>query len=231
MPNMRVLMIEDDVDLAANLGEYLEVKGYEITFAYDGLTGLQRGAEEAWDAVILDLTLPGADGLDICRRLRESKQPEIPILVLTARDSLEDKVLGFEAGADDYVVKPFALAEIDLRLRALHRRAVNCLGKSELRVEDLVMDVALQRVERDGQNIRLSRISFRFLQALMEAAPRVVSKDEIERAIWGECYRDGDRLRSHLYLLRQAVDRPFCSPLIHTVHGRGYRVGSDQDNQ
>ncbi|MEM7203104.1 MAG: response regulator transcription factor [Planctomycetota bacterium] len=224
---MRVLLIEDDIDLAATIGEYLEARACDLRYAYDGLTGLHLAASERWDALVLDLTLPGADGLDVCRRLREMGGPPTPILALTARDTLEDKVRGFEAGVDDYLVKPFALAELHLRLRALHRRATPHAAGAVLQIEDLVVDVATQTVARDGIPVRLSKIGFAFLLTLVRAAPAMVSKDELTRAIWGDALVEPDLLRSHLYLLRRAVDRPFATPLIHTVHGRGYRVGRE----
>ena len=219
-----MLLIEDDVDLAATVGDYLTAKGHATDFAYDGLGGLNLAGKHEHDVVVLDLGLPGLDGLEVCRSLRGAGRSDLPVLMLTARDTLEDKLQGFEAGADDYLLKPFAMAELLVRLEALHRRSQGTVGEPALRVADLEIEPALGRVTRAGQRLELHRIGELLLTVLARESPRIVTREELERAIWSEETPDRDLLRSHLYLVRQIVDRPFDVPLIQTVRGRGIRL-------
>ena len=220
---MHLLLIEDDVDLAATIGEYLEAKGHTVDFGYDGLTGLHLASDGQHDGLILDLNLPGLDGLEVCRGLRKASHA-VPILMLTARDTLEDKVAGFEAGADDYLLKPFEMRELLVRLEALHRRAKGENSQETLRVGDLVIEPSLGRITRAGKRLELHRIGESLLILLARASPHIVSRADLETAIWGAETPDRDLLRSHLYLVRQIVDKPFAHPLIHTVRGRGVRL-------
>ena len=221
---MLVLIVEDDPDLAANVGEYLEDQGHEVDYAADGPAGLRLGLERRWDAIVLDLTLPGIDGLEICRRLREERAWESPVLMLTARDTLPDKLDGFEAGADDYLVKPFALRELGARLEALQHRGA--ARRRVLRVEDLELDTAAHLARRDGRRLELKPTGFKLLRRLMEAAPGALSRDQLERDLWPDEPPDSAALNTHIYNLRKAVDRPFETPLLHTVAGIGYRLGA-----
>ena len=225
---MRMLLIEDDVDLAATTAEYLAARGHEVEFAYDGRTGLQLATMGLFDCIVLDLALPAMDGLEVCRTLRRESR-EQPILMLTARDTLEDKLKGFEAGADDYLVKPFELAELVARVGALQRRAQGPAEGKSLRVGDLVIEPSLGRASRNGQPLALHRIGMEILTLLARASPHMVAREELERAIWGSGALDRDLLRSHLYLIRRAVDRPFDLPLLHTIRGRGVRLGVLED--
>jgi len=220
---MHLLVIEDEPDLVANLYDFLEAHGHSVDAAYDGLGGLQFAATGRYDAIILDLMLPGMDGLDVCRRLRDAGS-DTPILMLTARDTLPDKLEGFESGADDYLVKPFALAELEARLVALVRRARGKTGHGELQVADLRFDPGTLRVERGGRRIELPRIPLRMLELLMRKSPRVVSRAEMERAVWGDTPPESDALRAHLHVLRSAIDREGEVPLVHTIRGIGYRL-------
>ena len=221
---MRVLLIEDSPDLAANLVDYLVNLGHEVDWARDGLDGLRQSLNGAHDAVVLDLGLPWMDGLELCRRLRQ-QQGEQPVLILTARDDLDSKIAGFEAGADDYLVKPFAMSELDARLQALHRRA-RALPRpdAKLAVDGLLLDPATRRVTRDGVTIRLPPIEMRLLALLLRETRRVVTRAELESEIWGDLPPDSDALRAHIHVLRAAIDHPFPSALLHTVHGVGYRL-------
>ncbi len=221
---MRVLVIEDDLDLAATLGDYLEAVGHEVDFAYDGHAGVQIASSSRFDAIVLDVGLPGIDGLEVCRRIRQAEVEAVPILMLTARDLLQDKLAGFDAGADDYVLKPFEMAELVVRLAALDRRAKRVPTDETLRIADLVIQPTLGTISRAGQPLELHRIGVELLTILARRSPRLVPRDELEYAIWGGDSPDRDLLRSHLYLVRQVVDRPFATPLIQTVRGRGLRL-------
>ena len=219
-----VLLIEDHQDIAEMLYEYLERQGYAMDYAPDGITGLHLAVTGDYQAIILDLMLPGIDGLAVCERLRDDAKKSTPILMLTARDTLQDKIVGLDAGADDYVVKPFEMTELEARLRAFLRRGQSSLTEDRLSVADLTFDTGTFEVTRAGQTITLMPIGMKMLAVLMRASPRVVSREELERQVWGDVMPDSDALRSHLYNLRKAVDKPFPEALIHTVHGAGYRI-------
>jgi DNA-binding response OmpR family regulator len=221
---LKVLVIEDDPDLAANLVDYLAARGHLVDAAGDGLTGLHLATSQNFDAILLDLILPGLDGITLCRRLRNETGNITPVLMLTARDTLEDKVAGLEAGADDYLVKPFALREVEARLHALTRRANAAFSHGELRIADLSFDPNSRRVTRAGVNIMLPPIPMRLLEALMRASPKVLSREELERRAWGDAPPDSDALRAHLHILRSAIDKPFARPLIRTLRGLGWQI-------
>ncbi|MEM7482843.1 MAG: response regulator transcription factor [Acidobacteriota bacterium] len=218
----RVLVIEDDPDVASNIAEYLESRHFVLDFAYDGISGLHLAVTGSFDALVLDLMLPGIDGLTLCRRLRSDSTFEAPpILMLTARDALDDKIKGFEAGADDYLVKPFALPELFHRLQALLRRGV--AGEPQiLKVHDLELDWPSRTVRRAGQVLQLNRTELKILSILMRASPALVRRQDLADALWQDQEVSEDLLRSHIYRLRRAIDRPFADPLLHTVRGQGY---------
>ena len=224
-----VLVIEDNRDIAEMVCAHLERRGFRVDYAGDGVTGLHLGVTDAFDAIVLDLMLPGIGGLEVCRRLREDARRDVPILMLTARDTLEDKVGGLEAGADDYLVKPFEIEELEARLRALIRRRRGLVTRAILQVGDLALDPETLRVTRGGVEIPVTPTGFKILSLLMRASPRVVSRREIEAEVWGDTPPDSDSLRSHLYSLRRSVDRPFEVPLIHTVQSAGYRLAPPND--
>ncbi|MDW8478993.1 MAG: response regulator transcription factor [Xanthomonadales bacterium] len=219
-----ILLIEDNRNIAEMVGEYLERRGYGVDYAADGVTGLHLAVTNSYDVIVLDLMLPGLDGLELCRKLRQEGKRATPVLMLTARDTLDDKVKGLDAGADDYLVKPFAIQELEARIRALIRRDRRQVSTEVLKVGDLVLDTATLRVTRAGRELQLSPIALKLLTILMRESPRVVSRRDIEREIWGDALPDSDTLRSHLYNLRKAIDRPFERPLLHTIHGAGYRI-------
>ena len=219
-----VLLIEDNRDIAEMVGSYLEVRGYELDYAADGVTGLHLAVVNDYDAIVLDLMLPGMDGLSVCRTLREEARRDTPLLMLTARDTQQDKISGLDAGADDYLVKPFDIRELEARLRALVRRRRGSIASDTLRVADLSLDTGTLEVQRGGQRLTLTPIALRMLTVLMRASPRVVSRTDLEREVWGDLLPDSDTLRSHLYTLRKTIDKPFDRPLLHTVHGAGYRM-------
>jgi DNA-binding response OmpR family regulator len=222
---MNILLIEDNRDLATNLFDYFEAKGHSMDLAADGISGLHFAATNQYDVLILDVMLPGIDGLTLCKRLREAGK-QTPILMLTARDSLDDKIAGLEAGADDYVVKPFSLREVDARLQALVRRATVRDSVSALQVGDLSFDTGTYQVMRGERSIELPPVPLKLLEILMRQSPRVVPRDEIERAIWGDSPPDSDALRAHLYILRNAVDKNADKPLLKTLRGIGYQISN-----
>ncbi|MEJ5208857.1 response regulator transcription factor [Denitratimonas sp. CY0512] len=220
---MRILVIEDNTDIAANLGDFLEDRGHTVDFAGDGVTGLHRAVVDDFDAIILDLNLPGMDGLEVCRKLRQEARKQTPVLMLTARDALEQKLAGFDSGADDYLVKPFALQELEARLAVLLRRGRGNTARV-LNVADLEFNLDTLEVFRGGTLVTLNPTALKILQVLMEASPAVVTRQELETRVWGEELPDSDSLRVHIHGLRAAVDKPFGKPLIQTRHGIGYRL-------
>jgi DNA-binding response OmpR family regulator len=225
---MRILIVEDHRDIAENIGDYLEPKGHELDYAADGITGLHLAVTNDYDVIVLDLMLPALDGLQVCRKLRQEGKRNTPVLMLTARDQLDDKIEGFDAGADDYLVKPFAMKELEIRLNALSRRATTSQASRVLKVGDLEFDPDTQTVKRAGQRLELNPSLRTLLGLLMSNSHRVVKRDELEQALWGDERPDGDVLRAHIYALRTAIDRPFPLKLLHTVHGMGYRLTDER---
>jgi DNA-binding response OmpR family regulator len=224
---MHLLLIEDSQDLAANVCEYLEARGHVMDAAADGVTGLHLAVVNTYDAVILDLGLPGIDGLTLCRKLRQEAHKHTPVLMLTARDTLKEKLGGFGAGADDYLVKPFALEELEARLEALVRRGTT--RGTVLGIADLTVNTDTLQVRRGDTRIELTPIALKLLVLLLRASPRVLSRGEIELALWGDAPPDSDALRAHVHILRTAIDRKFAVKLLHTVHGMGYRIAAPDD--
>lgn len=229
---MRILIIEDNKDIVANLYGFLEPKGYVLDTAANGYGGLALAAEQEYDAVVLDVMLPGLNGLEFCRKLRGELAKATPVLMLTARDTLEDKVAGFESGADDYLVKPFSLVELEIRLRALVRRARGAqAGAPVLQFGELSFDTVHYEVRRAGRLLALTRTGYTILKCLMKDAPRVVSRDTLEHEVWGDERPDSDALRTHIHALRQALDKPYPFAMLRTIPGIGYKlVISDDDN-
>lgn len=225
-PNTKkfVLLVEDNRSLSEAAGLFLESKGYEVDYAMDGAEGLRLATDTKYDVIVLDVGLPKLDGIAFCQKLRNEARRNTPVLMLTARDTLDDKIAGLGAGADDYLTKPFATQELHARLQALTRRDRRELAGEILTVKDLVLDVSTQEVKRQGKKLLVSPIGMQVLQILMRASPAVVSRQDIEREIWGSNLPDSDTLRSHLYNLRKIVDKPFDTPLIHTVMSFGFRL-------
>lgn len=220
---MHILIVEDNRDIANNIADFLELKGYSFDFALNGMTAVSKVRADEFDLIILDLMLPGMDGLEVCRTVRAECIRHIPIIMLTARDTLPDKLEGFDAGTDDYLTKPFALEELCARIRALAKREpekrskVVCIGELELTAETRL-------VERAGQRIKLNNTCFQILHILMVASPRIVSKGELELKIWQELPPGSDVIRSNIYTLRNKIDKPFDYPMLHTEHGVGYSI-------
>jgi len=224
---MQLLLIEDHKDIAANIAEYFAARGDSVTHAVNGENGLRLALDNPYDAVVLDLMLPGMDGLSLCRSLRQAGRTRVPVLMLTAKDLLADKIEGFEAGADDYLVKPFSLAELDARLKALVRRASPPDAPRVLTVGDLKFDLDTLEAERGGEPIKLNPTTRRILAMLMQNSNRVVTRAELEHELWGDNAPEGDFLRAHMHALRTAIDKNFPVKLLHTIHGTGYRLSPD----
>ncbi len=221
-----ILLVEDNEWLSENIAEYLEGRGHRVDFAYDGRAGLRTALGGSFDVVILDLSLPYLDGVEVCRELRSKAARHTPVIMLTARDALDDKLQGFDAGADDYLTKPFELAELAARCEALSQR--HRLGTSHiLQIGNLRLDRRSSSATRDGRLLRLTPITFQILLILAEAHPAPVPRHELTRRLWGDDPPDSDSLRSHVHFLRQALDRPFAKAMLATVHGVGFRLSED----
>lgn len=221
---MHVLIIEDNPDIVANLYGYLEPLGYTLNVARTGKAGICCATESIHDAIVLDLSLPGMDGVEVCRTLRCEHRLATPILMLTARDTVHDKLTGFEVGADDYLVKPYSLPELDARLKALVRRARNEHVQSVLTFGDLQLDTSTGQSTRAGQALELTPTGYKILTALMRAAPALMPREALEREVWGDNPPDSDALRTHIHTLRQALDKPFSHSMLLTLPGTGYRL-------
>ncbi len=225
---MRLLLIEDNRDILANLTDYLTLRGYDVDCAQDGMTGMHLAATNPYDLILLDVMLPGIDGYTLCRRLRESERVSTPVIMLTARDALDDRLQGFRTGADDYLTKPFALSELAARIDAVLRRGRGH-GRRELVVADLHYDLDTLEVSRAGRAIHVGPIGLKLLAVLMQKSPAVVRREELEAALWADDPPDSDSLRSHVHNLRTLIDKPFPARLVHTVHGIGYRLAPSDD--
>ena len=219
-----ILLIEDHHDIADMVCEFMESRDYIMDYAADGVTGLHLAVTGDYDAIILDLMLPGMDGIDLLSKLRKEARKATPILILTARDTLQDKLTGLDAGADDYLVKPFEIKELEARVRAMIRRERGQASPETLQVGDLVFNTGTMEVSRNNEPIKLAPIGLKILRILMQQAPRVVSRREIERRIWGDILPDSDTLRSHMYNLRKCIDKPYDVQLLHTIQNSGYRM-------
>ena len=221
---MRLLVIEDNRNLVANLFAYFEARGHVLDAAPDGITGLHLALTQAYDALILDWMLPRMDGPEVLRKLRDDGHSDMPVIMLTARDELPDKLAGFRAGADDYLTKPFDLPELEVRLEILQSRMQGRSRSRVLEVEDLRLDLSTLEASRGGKPVRLFPAGRKLLEVLMRASPAVVSREQLELALWGDEPPDGDMLRSHIYELRREVDGPFAVKLIQTLPRVGYRL-------
>ncbi|MGH8981439.1 MAG: response regulator transcription factor [Acidimicrobiales bacterium] len=218
---MRVLVVDDDPAVGAALDRALRLDGYSVTTAGDGPAALQALALSPPDAVVLDLGLPGIDGLEVCRRMRAAGD-DTPVLMLTARDAVQDRVLGLDAGADDYVVKPFALAELQARLRALLRRRPADGGEA-LRFADLELDLGTREARRGERTFTLTRIEFDLLELFLRHPRQVLTREVILDRVWGYTFDSGtNSLAVYVGYLRRKTEAGSESRLLHTVRGVGY---------
>ena len=223
MENLSVLLIEDTAAIATQVCDYLEAQGIAVDYADNGTEGIRLAQAHAFDVILLDIMLPDLDGKLVCQTLKQQCDPTPPVLMLTARDSIDDKTQGFDAGADDYLTKPFALPELLGRCRALARR--HGLHQSrQTHIGELTLDEPRQQAYRCGQALALSSTDFAILQLLVKAYPAAVSRQHIINKVWGDGLPDSDVLRSHIYTLRQSLDKPFATPMLKTVHSLGFRL-------
>lgn len=224
---MKILVIEDNKDILANIIDYLSIKGYETDCAQDGLAGLNLAISNYYDLIVLDIMLPRMDGIEVCNQLRANRK-NVPIIMLTARDSIDDRLIGFKAGADDYLIKPFALVELVARIEAIIRRSQGD-DKFFLQVADLTYDLDTCIVRRAEVTLKLTPLSLRLLELLMKKSPHVVRREVLEQQVWGDDLPDTDILRSHIHQLRQIIDKPFAKPLLYTVPKIGYRLAESEN--
>lgn len=219
--SLYILVVEDQQSIAQNIASYMEDKGHVLDFATQGDQGLELALTNHYDLVILDLNLPVMDGLEVCKQLREQASHHVPIIMLTARDSIDDKISGFTNGADDYLTKPFSLEELEVRCFALSRRHL-LQTNDTLTFDQLIIDRKRQQVERDGISLELHSMGYRILIILAEAYPQVVSRSKLSQKLWADEPTESDALRSHIYQLRNVLDKPFNYPMIKTMHGIGF---------
>jgi len=225
---MRILVVEDEEAIAAVLKKGLEEAGYFVTLAHDGQKGLEEARMHPFHLIVLDLMLPKVDGLTLCRELRQSKDP-IPILMLTARDAVDDRVKGLETGADDYLPKPFEFKELLARVHALLRR--DKLHKSRIiRVADLEIDTGAHRVVRGGKEIALSRREYDLLEALASQEGRVLTREVIQERVWMAEDAFSNTVDVYVGMLRKKIDAGFDKKLIRTVHGVGYTLRAEGES-
>lgn len=216
-----VLLVEDDKELASSVADYLEYENIRCDHAYNGYSGFTLASTNSYDVILLDLMLPKIDGLTVCDKLRHNGL-DVPILMLTARDTLEDKEAGFNVGTDDYLVKPFAMKELTMRIKALAKRRSN--QSKKLVIDDLVLDLNAKKVMRANTEIALTRINLQLLELLMRSSPNIITRTEIEEKLWPNDTPESNNLKVQLYQLRQKIDKPFAHKLIETVAGQGFRI-------
>lgn len=220
---LNLLIVEDQTDLAANLWDYFSRRGHVVDHAADGQTGLRMAMSGGYDVIVLDLGLPRLDGLVLCRRLRDAGHG-VPVIMLTARDQLDDKLKGFAEGADDYLVKPFAMRELEARIGVLARHQ-QPLKDQPLQLHGVELDPGAHLARREDRAISLTRTQTLLLECLMRESPRIVDQAKLIRVVWGEGGAESSALHTHIYALRALIDKPFDKQLLHTVHGIGYCFG------
>lgn len=224
---IKVLLVEDDQQLSASLADYLTELEYDVDFAFNGKSALTLLDEDTYDVVIMDVSMPVLDGLDTAKAIRHDQHLDVPIIFLTARDTLEDKLAGFKSGADDYLVKPFSSEELVCRIEAILQRG-KLANNSIQSLGELTFNHQLHQVQREGTFIELDDIQFQILSLLAKHAPSPISRVGLEDHLWPDGLPESDPLRTHIYRLRQKLDKPFKTNLVVTVHGKGYRLAIPQ---
>ncbi|MFA0414271.1 response regulator transcription factor [Vibrio renipiscarius] len=220
---MKILIVDDSHNVAETIADYLELEGMTIDCAYHGEAALKLAAEQHYDVIIMDIMMPKVDGITAVKKLRQEQFCNTPILFLTAKDSLDDKVAAFEAGGDDYLLKPFAMQELSLRVKALASRGPR-QDIGQLSFADITINTQTDEVTRAGVALKLSRIQRQILKELLRHAPAIVSRQELTDSVWGDDEPSSDALRSHIYGLRSAIDKGFEQSRLETIHGQGYRI-------
>lgn len=218
---LKVLVVEDDIDLATAIIDYMELEEINADYAANGAVGYNLISNNSYDVVVLDLNLPKIEGLAVCERIR-AQGIETPVLMLTAKDTLDDKLAGFSKGADDYLVKPFEMDELIARVKVLSKRRSGQVAK--LMIKDLEFDLSSREVSRGGQAIRLSPIAIKILELLMRESPNSVSREKIIQTVWGDEQPDSNSLKVHIFNLRKQVDKEGFEPLIQTVPSYGFAI-------
>jgi DNA-binding response OmpR family regulator len=227
---LSILIIEDNAALAANVYDYLEACGHQPDAAPDGESALGLLASHHYDAIVLDWMMPRMDGITMLEKLRMERASRIPVILVTAKDQVDDKIQGFMTGADDYVVKPVALAELEIRLQVLVQRARGAQAVARtLDVADLSFNLDTLVVTRASQELAMTPVRRRLLALMMQKSPALVRREELETLIWQDNVPDRDVLRSHMHMLRKAVDGNWPHKLIRTVAGSGYRLAPADD--
>jgi DNA-binding response OmpR family regulator len=217
----KVLVVEDDIDLATAIIDYMELEDINADYAADGAVGYNLISTYSYDVVVLDLNLPKIEGLVVCERIR-AQGIETPVLMLTAKDTLDDKLIGFSKGADDYLVKPFEMDELIARIKVLSKRRSGQVAK--LSVKDLEFDLSSREVKRAGELIKLSPIATKILEVLMRESPNTVSREKIIQTVWGDEQPDSNSLKVHIFNLRKQVDKEGLSSLIQTIPSFGFAI-------
>jgi len=224
---MKILLIEDDVKISSFVTKGLKESGYTVVQAENGIDGLSFALNENFDAAIVDIMLPGRDGLSVIEEMRK-QQVNLPVLILSAKRKVDDRVRGFETGGDDYLTKPFAFSELVARLQALIRRANHIVEPTSIKVHDLVLDIATRKVTRSNEKINLQPREFSLLEYLMRNENRIVSKSMIMEHVWDYNFDPHTNVvEARVCKLRDKVDKGFEVPLIHTIRGVGYVLKYD----
>ncbi|WP_375748361.1 response regulator transcription factor [Vibrio sp. HN007] len=224
--NLTFLLVEDDIDLATAVVDYLDLEDIRCDHAANGFSGYNLVKENQYDVLILDLNLPKMSGLEVCEKLRQQGL-DIPVLMLTARDTLDDKLTGFSKGADDYLIKPFAMEELIVRAQVLARRRSGQVSK--LGVSDLMLDLDQKTVYRNGKPLKLSPTALKLLEVLMRESPKTVSREALMQRVWGDEQPDSNSLKVHMYNLRKQVDGESEHKLVHTITNQGFAIQSKED--
>jgi len=228
---MRVLIVEDERKISAYVKRGLEEQGYAVDAAYTGTEALDFADAAPYDLILLDILLPEMDGLAVCRELRR-KGNRTPVLMLTARDAIDDRVAGLDAGADDYLVKPFALKELLARLRALNRRSADVPKSPVLQLADLTLDTLTRRVKRGNKTIELAAKEYAVLECLLREPERVLTRTQIAEHVWNyDVFNQSNIVDVYIKNLRRKIDDGFEAKLIHTIRGAGYRLSVESDHE
>ena len=220
---VRVLVVEDNKEILSNITLFLETREYVVDCADNAMTAMHLISNNPYDVVVLDIMLPGgASGYDICRNMRQLDN-QIPVIMLTAKDSIEERLQGFDAGADDYLIKPFSLDELEARISAVYKRSVGG-GKNTLKVGELTFNTDTFEVTRAGQAIELHPTLYKLLEVLMRHSPNVIRKEALEAAVWGDDLPESNVLKTTVHMLRKKIDGPFDDEMLHTMRGIGYYI-------
>lgn len=223
MTTLRILIAEDNLDIAENIGDFLELKGHQVDFAYDGKMAVSLVESQAFDAIVMDIMMPKLDGLAATKQIRQLPNGDVPILILTAKDTIDDKLCGFDMGADDYIVKPFDIMELYARIQAQTRKSAKNYHHL-LNLKGISLNQKQMVASIDDEPLNLNPTTFKIMWLLAKAYPELVAKSEIEFTLWGDLRPEKDILRSHIYNLRQSLAKCSTHVTITAKHGQGYQL-------